>query len=282
VAGDRLVAHEREQPVRLDGRRLALERERRDGLQVDGATNEQAGLRAEQDLARAGRLLEAGCDVDSVAGDEGLSLAPDDDPARVDPDPRFETVRHDRRAHLYSGTHRPERIVLVRSRDPEHGHDRVADELLDRPAVPLEDDAKVLEVPAHPCSQRLGVGRLTERCRADEVAEEDGDDLAMLARRLDRPERGGTRHAEARLGRVLNAAGRAGRHRRSLGGKHGRPKPTSACPGRQPSSGNGPTSSIPYCRCTLPPLLVVVDHSSSRWRSSSSAFAYAAVAIARS
>jgi hypothetical protein len=38
----------------------------------------------------------------------------------------------DRAANLDSSTNSPKRIVFVHSRDPEHGHHRIADELLQR------------------------------------------------------------------------------------------------------------------------------------------------------
>ena len=71
------------------------------------------------------------------------------------------------------GSHRAQCVVLVRDRNPEDRHDRVADELLDGAAVALDDRAQILEVAAHARAQRLRIGRLAERGRADEVAEED-------------------------------------------------------------------------------------------------------------
>jgi hypothetical protein len=65
--------------------------------------------------------------------------------------------------------------------DPEDRHHRVPDELLDAAAVTLENRPQIFEVPPHPRAQGLGIGRLAERGRADEVAEENGDDLALLA-----------------------------------------------------------------------------------------------------
>jgi hypothetical protein len=69
----------------------------------------------------------------------------------------------------------------VRDRDPEDRHDRIADELLDRPLVPLDDRPEILEVAAHARPQRLGIGRFAEGRGADEIAEENRDDLALLA-----------------------------------------------------------------------------------------------------
>ena len=126
------------------------------------------------------RLLEAGGDVDGVSRYERLALASDDDLAGVHADPRLEPVGCHSFAHLPGRAYGAECIVLVRDGDAEDGHDRVADELLDRAAVALEDGAQVLEVPAHARAERLGVGRLAEARRADEVAEENGDDLPGL------------------------------------------------------------------------------------------------------
>jgi hypothetical protein len=71
----------------------------------------------------------------------------------------------------------------VYHRDAEHGHDGVADELLDRATVPLDDLLRNLEVARHHSAQALGVELLTELCRPGHVAEEDRHRLAQLARR---------------------------------------------------------------------------------------------------
>ena len=175
------IADHLEQPVRLDRRGLALQVERFLGLDADCVANEGVGLCADQDLSRTRRLLEPGGDVHGVTGHEGLALAADDDLARVDPDPCLETVRGDRIAHLRRRAHGAQRIVLVRDRDPEDGHHRVADELLDGSPMSLENRAEILEIPAHTGAQGFRIRRLAERGRPDEVAEEDRDDLALLA-----------------------------------------------------------------------------------------------------
>jgi hypothetical protein len=129
----------------------------------------------------------------------------------------FEPVLGYRGAHLRSGADRAQGVVLVRDRYPEDSHDRISRELLHNPAVLLDDRAEVLEVAAHAGAQRLRVGRLAERGRADEVAEEDGDDLALLARHLCGRERRPAGIAEARVLGILVSAARAGNHWRSLG-----------------------------------------------------------------
>ena len=72
-------------------------------------------------------------------------------------------------------------VVLVRLRDPERGHDRVAGELLDDPAVrdhAVRDAVEVrLDTPPHD----LGVGAGDERGRVDEVDEQDRGELAFHA-----------------------------------------------------------------------------------------------------
>ena len=44
--------------------------------------------------------------------------------------------RGERELRLVGGPDRPQRVVLVQLRQPEDGHDRVTDELLDRRPVP--------------------------------------------------------------------------------------------------------------------------------------------------
>ena len=70
----------------------------------------------------------------------------------------------------------------MRSRRAEQGHDCVSDELLDGAAVALELGAHALVVGAQERRDILGIHRLGSRGKADEVAEDDRDDLALLAR----------------------------------------------------------------------------------------------------
>ena len=110
------------------------------------------------------------------------------------------------------------RIVLVCRRGAEDGHDRVPDELLDRAAVALDVLPQAGVVGADAGADVLGVSRFRGGGEADEVAEEDGHDLALLlhgCRRL-RGQRRRTERAEGELARQLLAARRACRHARSL------------------------------------------------------------------
>ena len=80
-------------------------------------------------------------------------------------------------AHLGRRAHGAQRVVLVDGGDPEDGHDRVADVLLDGAAVPLDHRGHSLEVASHQRADRLGVERLAERRRVDDVREQHGHRL---------------------------------------------------------------------------------------------------------
>ena len=61
----------------------------------------------------------------------------------------------------------------------EHRHHRVADELLDRAFVGLDDLLHPLEIAGEQTLEGLRVDRLAKRSRADDIAEQDGDELAV-------------------------------------------------------------------------------------------------------
>ena len=84
----------------------------------------------------------------------------------------------ERRSHCALG------VVLVRDRGAEHRHHRVADELLHRAAEALELVAQPRVVRPEQRAHLLGIHALRARGEADEVGEEDGDDLALLEPRL--------------------------------------------------------------------------------------------------
>ena len=64
-------------------------------------------------------------------------------------------------------------VVLARDRRAPDGHHGVADELLDHPAVALDELAAALEVARQELADLLGVAVLGERREADEVGEQD-------------------------------------------------------------------------------------------------------------
>ena len=109
-------------------------------------------------------------------------------------------------------------VVLVCRRCAEDRHDRVPDELLDRAAVALDLLPQARVVGADASADVLGVSRFGCGGEADEVAEEDGDHLALLLHRGCRlcGQRGRTERAEREVSRELLAARRAGRHARSV------------------------------------------------------------------
>jgi hypothetical protein len=130
--------------------------------------------------------LQARRDVDRIA-DDIVGGRLDDDLARVDGDPEPEVpggrallagepaeglLHGERRAH---GAHR---VVLGHPRQPERGHDAVAEQLDDRAAVGLDRRVQRPVVPPHEAPHRLRVEPLVQRRRADQVGEDDRDDLA--------------------------------------------------------------------------------------------------------
>ena len=103
----------------------------------------------------------------------------------------------------------------------EHRHHRVADELLHRAAEALELVAQARVVGPQQRAHLLGIHLLGARREADEVGEEDGDDLALLEPRLLLGrERRGAGVAEARaVGVLLAAAGAREHHAEAYGAR---------------------------------------------------------------
>jgi hypothetical protein len=172
---------DRLEPVRRDAFRLPLQLQRLHGSGVDGAADEIDRRFAEKNLVWIGRLLQARRHVDGIARCQSLRRA-DDNLARVHPDPPAHAEVGKCVSHLRDRTDRPQRVVLVDRRHAEDGHHRVADELLDGAPVRLDDRAHPLEVAGQQRLQRLRIRALAERRRADDVAEDHRDDLAMHVR----------------------------------------------------------------------------------------------------
>ncbi len=166
----------------------------RGGLQAGGGVHDVARGHA---LAFGGPRAERDERLSRGDGDSHLQVALLDDPV----------ADRERRAN------RPLGIVLVSGRRAEQRHHRVADELLDRPAAPLELGAQARVVRLEHGAHVLWVELLGTRGEADEVGEEDGHDLALLACGLDRLlQTGAAARAEARAVRVLVAAAGTGEH----------------------------------------------------------------------
>jgi hypothetical protein len=85
-------------------------------------------------------------------------------------------------AQLGGRAHGSKRVVLVQRREPEDGHDRIADELLHRAAVPLEHAPQRVEVAALDAAPGLEIEALGERRRVHDVAKEHADGTAARRR----------------------------------------------------------------------------------------------------
>jgi hypothetical protein len=178
-----------EEAVRGQRRRLPLRLERRQSFHGHRVAHEAQRFRPDEDLVRLRCLLEACGDIHGIAGREAL-LGSGHDLACVDPDPHrkrraevaFELGVQAFECHreLRGRPHGPQRVVLVDVRDAEDGHDGVADELLDRPSVPLDHPAGELEVACENAAQALRVEPLAECGRAGDVGEDHRDGLPLL------------------------------------------------------------------------------------------------------
>ena len=172
----RRLAHGLEQ-VHRERRAEASEVERALLGRLDRRGGEAMGEGAEEDLARRSGLLKPGCQVDRLAGRERRLGVVGDDLAGLDPDPRLqpEPVHgiHDRDGRA----HGPLGVVLVRLRDAERRHDRVAGELLDDAAVGRDAVRDVLEEGRHTAADDLRIACGDELGRADQIDEDDSCEL---------------------------------------------------------------------------------------------------------
>src|SRR5262249_51242521 len=82
--------------------------------------------------------------------------------------------------HADRGAHGAQRVVLGDPGEPERRHDAVPEQLHDAAAVGLDDGVQRLVVAVHQGAGGLRVEALVERRRADQIGEDDGDDLARL------------------------------------------------------------------------------------------------------
>ena len=109
------------------------------------------------------------------------STGVDDDLTGLDADPSLEPELGNRVDDRERSADRALGVVLVRLRDPERGHDRVAGELLDDAAVGDDTLLDAVEVLLHAAARHLGIGAGDERRRPDEIDEEDRRKLAFHA-----------------------------------------------------------------------------------------------------
>jgi hypothetical protein len=151
-------------------------------------------LRRHRHSAHRGRPLQPGRRVHHITGDDPFPLLRASGECHhrltgVDPDPHLQRPHRvvgvqflDRLQNSQPGPYRALRIVLVRHRRTEHRHDSVADELLDGPLEALDLLPQTSVVGPDASADVLRVGSVGSGGEADEVAEENGDDLAFLER----------------------------------------------------------------------------------------------------
>jgi hypothetical protein len=171
---------------RLHRRRLALRLDRGRLAVVDRPLGRTVGLLADEDPVHGRGRLQPCRRVDDVAGRHrlprfGPCVDGDERLAGVDPDAHVDTLVQ---RPLSNREGRPDgalRVVLVRDRRAEDRHRRVADELLDGPAIALELLADARVVAAELVGDVLRVELLRASGEADEVREQDGDDLPLPA-----------------------------------------------------------------------------------------------------
>ena len=212
--------------MRADPVAEALERERTDRFRLDVVADKPVGLIREEDLSRIGHLLETSREVDRGAGDQRrprIGPRHDTTGSHADPDVQrdapfpLEVAAQEREfaLHVGRGAHRSQGVVLVNLGHTEHGHHRVADELLDAATMTLHCPPHRFEVAREDPVEGLGVESTGERRRADEIAEHD----RHVSPRPDslRFEGGSARGAESRVIGIRLAAASADRHRSSVG-----------------------------------------------------------------
>ena len=156
-----------------------LQLDRAELLDLDPPQREPVRARSEHELARLCRLLEARSQRHGLTGREGRLGIVGDDLARLDADARLEPELldciEDRKPRADSALG----VVLVRLRDPEGGHDGVAGELLDDPAVRDHAVRDAVEERLDTAAHDLRIRARDERGRVDEVDEQDRGELAF-------------------------------------------------------------------------------------------------------
>ncbi len=162
---------------------LALEDLLAGRLEGDRAAGGSVGRLADEHGARRGDRLETGGGVHEVAGDHALVGGPDRHRGLAGQDPGSGLDRRaegpDRVDEVEGGPDRSLGVVLPGDRGAPDGHHRVADELLDRPAVAADDLGREVEVAGQGVPDILGVALLGERGEADQVGEQDRDEPSL-------------------------------------------------------------------------------------------------------
>jgi len=191
-AADSLDRDARTRLLRLpdgDRLRLALGFDRPRVAVLDRTLGGAERRLVDEDAVRRRSGLQACGRVDDVTRRHafarlGSSTERDERLARGDADTHLEvTLLGERIPDRERSANRSLGIVLVCDGRAEDGHHRVANELLDRPTEALELRAQARVVGLQQPPYVLGVHALGAAREADEVAEEAGDNLALLALR---------------------------------------------------------------------------------------------------
>ena len=162
--------------VALDRLVKTLDCERRLDLYVEEAAHEHVGVMADAQMARGGRLLHAGSDIDGAAANRalGVDAAAEQYVARVNAHAHVETSMTEGRLHfgaenLAECEHRKTTsngalgIILSRLVGAERSQDAVARVLQDLAAVFLDERSEAGQRPVQHFADRLGVQTLTQR-----------------------------------------------------------------------------------------------------------------------
>ena len=210
--------------------RLALDRHGLEFLVVEDALRLPERLLRARETVHRRLALQAGGGVDDIARDDSLALfgpraESDHCLTGADADTNLEREGRvvlvqllDRLQDAEAGPDSALGVVLVRHGCAEHRHHRVPDELLDGAAVALDVLPQASVVGADAGSDVLGISHFRGGGEADQVAEEDGHDLALLLRRRCRllGERSRAVGTEREFPWQFLPAGGARRHARSL------------------------------------------------------------------
>ena len=220
------------------------------GLALDRGLGRPARRVVHQHPAGRGSGLDPRGGVDHVARDHPLALCTHG---------HRDLARRDSGAHRESGfhlghggnqlerrAHRPFGVILLRHGCAPDCDDGVADELLDRAAVPFDHLGGDLEVARQQLAHVLGVAALGEGCEPHQIGEQDRRQAPLGDRRRrfvvgygTLGERGAALAAEAVIGRVQGAARRAGDlKRRAALGAEPAPRPVL---GRTGLTAHGPS-----------------------------------------
>ena len=146
-------------------------------------------LLRDEDAVHRRRSLEPGCRVDHITGGHRLAsigscVERDQRLAGRDSDPKLDPVLFGKRANGERGANRALGVVLMRGGSAEQRHHGVTDELLDSASVPLELLFEPRVIRPEESGDILGVHLLGALGEPHEVAEENRDDLALLAPRI--------------------------------------------------------------------------------------------------